>query len=229
MSDNRSENIIMAVPKGRILEELVPLMKKAKIIPEKAFFDKKDRRLLFATNISWLKIIRVRSFDVATFLAYGSAHIAIAGSDVLQEFNHPEIYAPVDLGIGKCRLVVAAKEDTVSVHDQRQLSHIRIATKYPEITKRYFAEKGVQVDCIKLNGAMEIAPNLGLCRRIVDLVETGSTLSANGLVEIEEVMNVSSKLAVNRAAWKIYPELISKWITKIREVVNTNSKLEKID
>ena len=125
--------------------------------------------------------------------------------------------------------MVAAKEDTVYSHDQRQLSHIRIATKYPKITRHYFAKKGIQVDCIKLNGAMEIAPNLGLCRRIVDLVETGSTLSANGLVEIEEVMNVSSKLAVNRAAWKIYPEIISKWITKIREVVNTNSKLEKID
>ena len=228
-SGNDSKKLILALPKGRILEEAIPILKHAGIEPEPAFFESSDRRLRFSSNHHNIDIIRIRSFDVATFLAYGSAHIAIAGSDVLQEFNHPEIYAPIDLGIGKCRLVVAAKEDTVYSHDQRQLSHIRIATKYPEITRHYFEKKGIQVDCIKLNGAMEIAPNLGLCRRIVDLVETGSTLSANGLVEIEEVMNVSSKLAVNRAAWKIYPELISKWITKIREVVNTNSKLEKID
>ena len=228
-SGNDTKKLILALPKGRILEEAIPILKLVGIEPEPAFFESSDRRLRFSSNHHNIDIIRVRSFDVATFLAYGSAHLAIAGSDVLQEFNHPEIYAPVDLGIGKCRLVVAAKKDTVSMHDQRQLSHIRIATKYPETTKRYFAENGVQVDCIKLNGAMEIAPNLGLCRRIVDLVETGSTLSANGLVEIEEVMNVSSKLAVNRAAWKMYPELIGEWITKIREAVNTNSKLEKID
>ena len=226
-SGNDIKKLILALPKGRILEEAITILKSAGIEPEPAFFKTSDRRLRFSSNHHNIDIIRIRSFDVATFLAYGSAHIAIAGSDVLQEFNHPEIYAPVDLGIGKCRLVVAAKEDTVSMHDQRQLSHIRIATKYPEITKRYFAQKGVQVDCIKLNGAMEIAPNLGLCRRIVDLVETGSTLSANGLVEIEEVMNISSKLAVNRAAWKMHPELIGKWITKIREAVNTNSKFEK--
>ena len=228
-SGNDTKKLILALPKGRILEEAIPILKLAGIEPEPAFFEFSDRRLRFSSNHQNIDIIRIRSFDVATFLAYGSAHIAIAGSDVLQEFNHPEIYAPIDLRIGKCRLVVATKEDAAYLHDQRQLSHIRIATKYPEITKSYFAEKGIQVDCIKLNGAMEIAPNLGLCRRIVDLVETGSTLSANGLVEIEEVMNVSSKLAVNRAAWKIYPELISKWITKIREVVNNNSKLEKID
>ena len=228
-SGNDIKKLILALPKGRILEEAIPILKFAGIEPEPAFFKSSDRRLRFSSNHQNIDIIRIRSFDVATFLAYGSAHIAVAGSDVLQEFNHPEIYAPVDLGIGKCRLVVAAKEDTVSVNDQRQLSHIRIATKYPEITKHYFAEKGVQVDCIKLNGAMEIAPNLGLCRRIVDLVETGSTLSANGLVEIEEVMSISSKLAVNRAAWKMHPGLIGKWITKIREAVNTNSKFEKID
>ena len=228
-SGNDIKKLILALPKGRILEEAIPILKFAGIEPEPAFFKTSDRLLRFSSNHQNIDIIRIRSFDVATFLAYGSAHIAIAGSDVLQEFNHPEIYAPIDLGIGKCRLVVAAKEDTVSMHDQRQSSHIRIATKYPETTKRHFAEKGVQVDCIKLNGVMEIAPYLGLCRRIVDLVETGSTLSANGLVEIEEVMKVSSKLAVNRAAWKIYPDLISKWITKIREAVNTNSKIKKTD
>ena len=166
---------------------------------------------------------------MATFLAYGAAHLAIAGSDVLQEFDHPEIYAPVDLEIGRCRLVVAAQEGTVSVLEQRQWSHLRVATKYPKITRRYFAEKGVQVECIKLNGAMEIAPNLGLCRRIVDLVETGSTLTANGLVEIAEIMNVSSRFAVNRAAWKMNPEIINGWITRIREATHYTIKQKLVD
>ena len=107
MSDNRSENIIIAVPKGRILEELIPLMKKANILPEKSFFDNKDRRLLFSSNIPWLKIIRVRSFDVATFVAFGGADIGIAGFDVLREFNYPELYIPIDLNIGVCHLSVA--------------------------------------------------------------------------------------------------------------------------
>ena len=217
---NKEKKIILAVPKGRILKEVMPILKHAGIEPEPAFFEVTDRRLRFSSNCKNIDIIRVRSFDVATFLAYGAAHIAIAGSDVLEEFNHPEIYAPVDLRIGKCKLVVAAKEDTVSLSDQRQVSQLCVATKYPKITQRYFREKGVQVDCIKLNGAMEIAPNLGLCRRIVDLVETGSTLTANGLVEIEKVMNVSSRLAVNRASWKMNPELIGSWIEKIREAAH---------
>ena len=226
MNSQNNTKLILALPKGRILEQAIPILKRAGIEPEPAFFESSDRRLQFSSNHSNIDIIRVRSFDVATFLAYGAAHLAIAGSDVLQEFNHPEIYAPVDLGIGKCRLVVAAQEDTVSVSDQRQWSHLRVATKYPVTTRSYFAEKGVQVDCIKLNGAMEIAPNLGLCRRIVDLVETGSTLTANGLVEIAEIMTVSSRFAVNRAAWKMNPETIGGWITKIREAAHNRVQPE---
>ena len=225
-SQKYSDKLILAVPKGRILEQAIPILKRAGIEPEPAFFEASDRRLQFCSNNQNIDIIRVRSFDVATFLAYGAAHLAIAGSDVLQEFDHPEIYAPVDLEIGRCRLVVAAQEGTVSVLEQRQWSHLRVATKYPKITRRYFAEKGVQVECIKLNGAMEIAPNLGLCRRIVDLVETGSTLTANGLVEIAEIMTVSSRFAVNRAAWKMNPEIIGDWITKIREAAHNRVQPE---
>ena len=226
MNSQNNTKLILALPKGRILEQAIPILKRAGIEPEPAFFESSDRRLQFSSNHPNINIIRVRSFDVATFLAYGAAHLAIAGSDVLQEFNHPEIYAPIDLGIGKCRLIVAAQKDTVSVSDQRQWSHLRVATKYPVATRRYFAEKGVQVDCIKLNGAMEIAPNLGLCRRIVDLVETGSTLTANGLVEIAEIMTVSSRFAVNRAAWKMNPEIIGGWITKIREATHNRVQQE---
>lgn len=226
MSSQNYTKFILALPKGRILQQAMPILKRAGIEPEPAFFETSDRRLQFSTNHLNVDIIRVRSFDVATFLAYGAAHLAIAGSDVLQEFNHPEIYAPVDLRIGKCRLVVAAQEDSVSASDQRQCSHLRVATKYPETTRRYFAQKGVQVDCIKLNGSMEIAPNLGLCRRIVDLVETGSTLNANGLVEIAEIMTVSSRLVVNRAAWKMNPEVIGDWINKIREAAHNRVQIE---
>ena len=226
MNSENNTKFILALPKGRILEKAIPILKRAGIEPEPAFFEASDRRLQFSSNHLNIDIIRVRSFDVATFLAYGAAHLAIAGSDVLQEFNHPEIYAPVDLGIGKCRLVVAAQEDTVSLSDQRQWSRLRVATKYPATTRRYFAEKGVQVDCIKLNGAMEIAPNLGLCRRIVDLAETGSTLKANGLVEIAEIMTVSSRFAVNRAAWKMNPEIIGGWITRIRKAANNRVQPE---
>jgi len=147
----------------------------------------------------------VRSFDVATFVAFGAAHVGIAGSDVLLEFEYAELYAPLDLGIGRCRLVVAEPEATKAADDPKRWSHVRVATKYPNLTRRHFAGRGVQAECIKLHGAMELAPALGLCRRIVDLVETGSTLRANGLVEVETIADVSSRLVVNRVALKTRP------------------------
>ncbi len=216
MSDNRSENIIMAVPKGRILEELVPLMKKAKIMPEKAFFDSKDRRLLFATNISWLKIIRVRSFDVATFVAFGGADIGVAGFDVLKEFNYPELYIPIDLKIGLCHLSIA-EPNNYNKNDNTQL---KIATKYPNITNNYFAEKGINVNCIKMNGAMEIAPKLEMADKIVDLVSSGKTLIANDLVEIENILEVTSHLVINRTAFKTRYKNIRDIMTFFREALN---------
>ena len=216
MSDNRSENIIMAVPKGRILEELVPLMKKAKIMPEKEFFDKKDRRLLFKTNISWLKIIRVRSFDVATFVAFGGADIGVAGFDVLKEFNYPELYIPIDLKIGSCLLSIA-EPNNYNKNDNTQL---KIATKYPNITNNYFAKKGINVNCIKMNGAMEIAPKLEMADKIVDLVSSGKTLIANDLVEIENILEVTSHLVINRPAFKTRYKKIRDIMTFFREALN---------
>ena len=127
----------------------------------------------------------MRSFDVATFVAFGAAQLGVAGNDVLMEFDYSEIYAPLDLDIGHCRMAVAAPADWAAHDDPRSWSHMRVATKYPEITRRHFAARGVQAECIKLNGAIELAPRLGLCRHIVDLVQTGATLHANGLVEIE--------------------------------------------
>ena len=219
MSQNNDVKLVLALPKGRILTQVLPVLARAGLEPEAAFFDSDDRRLSFGTNHENIDIIRVRSFDVATFLAYGAAHIAIAGSDVLMEFDHPEIYAPVDLGIGACRMVVASEAHLAETEDPRSWSHVRVATKYPKVTARHFARRGVQAECIKLNGAMELAPSMGLCRRIVDLVETGSTLIANGLVEVEEITTITSRLAVNRAAWKQHPVLINGWIGKIRQAV----------
>ena len=162
------QKLIMAVPKGRILEQVMPVFEEAGLIPEAAFFKSDERRLRFATNHENLDIVRVRSFDVATFLAYGAAHLGVAGSDVIAEFSHPEIYAPVDLNIGNCRMVVACPAEQAGTEDPKSWSHLRVATKYPSLTKRYFARRGVQAECIKLNGAMELAPQMGLCRRIVD-------------------------------------------------------------
>ena len=160
----------------------------------------------------------MRSFDVATFVAFGAAHLGIAGSDVLMEFDYPEIYAPIDLGIGKCRLAVAEPAEMAGSDDPRRWSHVRIATKYPEVTRRHFAARGVQAECVKLSGAMELAPSLGLSHRIVDLVDSGRTLRDNGLVEIEHIADVTSRFIVNRAALKTRPQRVGHWVDRFREV-----------
>jgi len=211
-----SAAFVLALPKGRILRELVPLLTQAGLEPEPDFHDDKSRKLRFATSDPKLELIRVRSFDVATFVAFGAAQLGVAGNDVLLEFDYPEIYAPVDLGIGKCRLAVAEPAEMVGEDDPNRWSHIRVATKYPNITRAHFAARGVQAECIKLSGAMELAPTLGLSRRIVDLVSTGATLKANNLIEIEHIADVSSRLVVNRTAWKTYPEEIGGWIERLR-------------
>jgi ATP phosphoribosyltransferase len=211
-----NEKLVIALPKGRILKETRPVLERAGLEPEPAFDDPDSRQLRFATNHDGVEIVRVRSFDVATFVAFGAAQLGVAGSDVLMEFRYPEIYAPLDLGIGKCHLAVAEPAEMVASDDPTRWSHIRVATKYPEITRRHFAARGVQAECIKLSGAMELAPSMGLCRRIVDLVSTGSTLQANGLVEVERIADVSSRLIVNRAAFKTRPIQVQGWIDRFR-------------
>ena len=215
----KDKDIIIALPKGRILKQVLPIFDKVGIIPEKSFFNEKDRKLKFETNIPNIKLIIVRSFDVATFLIYGAAHIAIIGSDVLEEFNHSEIYSPIDLKVGLCRLVVATTKEILSDEDPLTWSYVRVATKYPNLTSEYFKKRGVHADCIKLNGAMELAPSMGLCRRIVDLSESGETLKANGLIEIEEIMKVSTRLAINRNAYKTNFKEINKIIKKFERLL----------
>ncbi|MGH7094299.1 MAG: ATP phosphoribosyltransferase [Stellaceae bacterium] len=206
----------MALPNGRILREVMPLLRRMGIEPEPAFDDPASRQLRFATSIPNLSIIRVRAFDVATFVAFGAAQIGVAGNDVLMEFDYSDIYAPLDLDIGHCRIMVAAPADWVGREDPQSWSHIRVATKSPEVSRRHFAARGVQAECLKLNGAIELGPSLGLCRHIVDLVQTGATLVANGLVEIEHIADVSSRLIVNRPALKTRPDEIGSWIERFR-------------
>ncbi|MFZ2868850.1 ATP phosphoribosyltransferase [Zavarzinia sp.] len=211
-----NEGLVFALPKGRILKELRPLLDKVGLTPEPDFDNEKSRALRFRTANPNVSLIRVRSFDVATFVAFGAAHLGVAGNDVLMEFDYPEIYAPLDLNIGHCRLSVAEPADLAGKDDPSRWSHVRVATKYPHITRQHFAARGVQAECVKLNGAMELAPMLGLCRRIVDLVSTGDTLRANGLVEVEKIADISSRLVVNRAAFKTRVEEIGGWIDAFR-------------
>ena len=211
-----NDPLVLALPKGRILDEVMPLVRRIGIVPEPAFDDPDARQLKFATNHRHISIVRVRSFDVATFVAFGAAHLGVAGNDVLMEFDYPEIYAPLDLGVGRCRLVVAEPAELRRTDNPARWSHVRVATKYPRITQGYFAARGVQAECIKLNGAMELAPRLGLCRRLVALVTPGSTLKANGLVEVETIAAVTSRLVVNRAALKTRPIEVGGWGERFR-------------
>ena len=197
--------LTFAVPKGRILDEALPIMARAGLVPESAFHDKGNRALSFACEGGDMRIIRVRAFDVATFVAFGAAQAGIVGSDVIEEFDFSELYAPVDLAIGHCRLSLA--EPAGATRAAGHASHIRVATKYPNITQRWFERQAVQAECIKLNGAMELAPGLGLAGQIVDLVSTGRTLADNGLVETAAIMDVSARLIVNRAALKTDPRV----------------------
>ena len=244
--------LVLALPKGRILHECAPLLARAGITPAPDYTDEDSRRLRFPTNDPALDIVRVRPFDVATFVAFGAAHIGICGADVLMEFDYPEIYAPLDLQIGQCRVSVAEPFGatrhaepfgatrhaepfgatrhaepfgatrhaepigTAGDDDPATWSRVRVATKYPAIARRHFAARGIQAEIVHLNGAMELAPGLGLSRLIVDLVQTGSTLRANGLEETEIIAHVTSRLIVNRTALKTRPEAVGAWIARFR-------------
>ena len=212
--------LVLALPKGRILREVAPLLAAAGIQPAADCLDEDSRRLRFETTDPMLDVVRVRPFDVATFVAFGAAQIGICGADVLLEFDYPEIYAPLDLGIGGCRVSVAAPEGAGG-DDPARWSEVRVATKYPNIARRHFAARGIQADIVHLNGAMELAPGLGLSRLIVDLVQTGSTLRANGLRETEVIAHVTSRLIVNRTALKTQPERIAAWVARFRRAVES--------
>ena len=208
--------LILALPKGRILAECGSLLARAGIVPAADYADESSRRMRFETDDPMLDVVRVRSFDVATFVAFGAAQIGICGADVLMEFDYPEVYAPLDLGIGACRISVAEPRETAGTDDPARWSRVKVASKYPNIARRHYASRGIQAEVVHLNGAMELAPGLGLSRVIVDLVQTGSTLRANGLVETDVIAQVTSRLIVNRTALKTRPERIGGFIARLR-------------
>ena len=211
--------IIIAIPRGRIIEELKKILMKTTFAPEAEMFDDKSRKLTFLSKAKDVNFIKVRAFDACTFVAFGAAQIGIAGEDVIKEFDYSEIYAPLELNIGHCRLSVAALKTLLKKEDPETWSNIRVATKYPNISKEYFANKGIQVEAIKLNGSMELAPSLNMCRRIVDLVSTGATLKANGLKEIDEIMKIQSKLIINRSAFKTNNKKIQSIMDEFKSLI----------
>ena len=211
--------LVLALPKGRILKECGPLLARAGIVPSAELHDEDSRLLRFTTENPTLDVVRVRPFDVATFVAFGAAQIGICGGDVLMEFDYPEIYAPLDLGIGACRVSVAEPRAALGAEDPSRWSRVRVATKYPNIARRHYAARGIHAEVVHLNGAMELAPGLGIAQVIVDLVATGSTLQANGLVESEVIAPVTSRLIVNRTALKTQPEAVGAWIARFRQAL----------
>jgi len=214
-----SKKIIIALPRGRILKECKAILSKTSFAPDPLLYDKHTRKLTFSSKDKNIDYIKVRAFDVCTFVAFGAAQIGIAGDDVIQEYRYSEVYAPLDLNIGHCRLSVAAPLRLIKKEDPSTWSNIRVATKYPNLTKRFFANTGIQVEAIKLNGSMELAPSLSMCKRIVDLVSTGKTLKENGLKEVEKIIDVQSKLIINRSAFKTKTKKIETILNQIKKLI----------
>lgn len=215
-----TETLTIALSKGRIFDEALPLLAHAGIVPSDC--PSTSRKLILATNHPDIKLVLIRASDVPTYVEYGAADIGIAGKDVLMEYDSDGLYEPLDLHIARCRLVVAGRRSTPTGQ-----TRLRIATKYVASTRRYFAEQGVQVEIIKLYGSMELAPLVGLADRIVDLVDTGNTLKANGLEPLEHIADISSRLIVNKAAMKMKHTKVKAFIQLMSEAVETKG-LKKI-
>lgn len=198
--------ITLALSKGRIFEETLPLLAAAGITPTDN--PETSRKLIIGTNRPDVRLVIVRATDTPTYVQYGAADMGIAGKDVLIEHGGAGLYQPLDLNIAKCRLCVAAPKDFDYAAAVKRGARIRVATKYVNAAREHFAAKGVHVDLIKLYGSMELAPLVGLADAIVDLVSTGGTLKANNLVEVEDIMPISSRLVVNQASLKLKRELI---------------------
>jgi len=204
--------LTIALSKGRILEETIPLLKAAGIEPLEDIFS--SRKLIFDTNLPGVRLVVIRATDVPTYVAHGAADLGVAGKDVLLESGVNDLYEPLDLDIAKCRLMTAGR-----VGEPEPRGRIRVATKFVELTKKFYADRGQQVDIIKLYGAMELAPILGLADRIVDIVDTGRTLKANGLEPLELIMPVSAHMVVCKASMKMKHGIIQPLLNKLAEAV----------
>lgn len=214
-----NNKIIIAIPRGRIINECKKFLNKTSFAPDPLLFNNKTRKLSFNSNDPQVEYIKVRAFDVCTFVAFGAAQVGISGDDVISEYDYSEVYAPLDLNIGHCRLSVAAPIKLMKKDDPSTWSNIRVATKYPNLAKIFFAKKSIQIEAIKLNGSMELAPSLSMCRRIVDLVSSGKTLKENGLKEIDKIMDVQSKLIINRSSYKTKTKKIELIINEIKNII----------
>lgn len=209
--------LTLALSKGRIFEETLPLLKAAGIEPLDD--PETSRKLILETNQPDVRLIIVRASDVPTYVEYGGADVGVAGKDVLMEHPDAELYEPVDLKIAQCRLMTAGRENETGMSGR-----LRVATKFVESTRRFYASQGQQVEIIKLYGSMELAPLVGLADRIVDVVDTGNTLRANGLVPMEHIADISSRLIVNKASMKMKHQRIQQFVTQIRDAVREQQK-----
>jgi ATP phosphoribosyltransferase len=206
------DKITIAVSKGRIYDEAMPLLAQLDIVPTDD--PKKSRKLILQTNQPNIQLLVIRATDVPTYVERGAAELGIAGKDVLMEYSGDGLYEPIDLGIAQCRMMLAGLKDPKPVTDRP-----RVVTKYTNITRNYFADRGQQVEIIKLYGSMELGPVLGLSDWIVDLVDTGNTLKANGLVTLEHIADISSRLIVNKAAMKMKNVVIKPILDQLSEIV----------
>jgi ATP phosphoribosyltransferase len=213
-------NLVIALTKGRILEETLPLFAAANIEPVEDI--SKSRKLLFDTNLDNVKLMVVRGSDVPTYVEFGSADMGVAGKDLILEHGSDGFYEPLDLQIAKCRLMTAEPVVPRSTSDT-----LKVATKFTNIAKKYFAEQGQQIELIKLNGALELAPSLGLADSIVDIVETGKTLTANGMEPKELIANVSSRVIVNKASMKIKNSIIRDILGKLSAAVKESDAVKE--
>jgi len=207
----------LALSKGRILEEILPLLARAGIEPVENPLT--SRKLVIDTNDAGLKLVVIRAADVPTYVEFGAADLGVAGRDVLMEYDGNSLYELMDLKIARCRLSVAEPANLAASDDPRNWTRVRVATKYPNVTRKHFAAKGIQTDIIKLYGSMELAPLVGLSDRIVDLVSSGNTLKANGLVEVEHIADISAQLVANRASMKMKRESMQRIVARLAQVV----------
>jgi ATP phosphoribosyltransferase len=209
--------ITIALSKGRIFEETLPLLAAAGIVPSEA--PESSRKLILSTNRADVRLIIVRASDVPTYVQYGAADMGVAGKDVLNEHGGSGLYQPLDLNIARCRMMVAVRDDFDYAAAVRQGARLRVATKYLQTAREHFAGKGVHVDLIKLYGSMELAPLVGLSDAIVDVVSSGNTLMANHLKAVEEIAQISSRLVVNQASLKLKRAIIQPMLDAFAQAV----------
>jgi ATP phosphoribosyltransferase len=210
--------LTLALPKGRLLDPAIALLGEMGI----RGIEPDSRRLLQADDPAGLRFILLKPADVPTYVEYGAADLGIVGKDILLE-QQPDVYEPVDLGFGFCRLVVAETRELWERDDPAKWSWVRVATKYPRLTESYFSERGIQVEMVRLDGSIELAPLVGLAERIVDLVQSGETLRANGLVEVAEILTSTARLVVNRASLKTAHAHVNRLIAALREVTGRSA------